>query len=118
MSNIINAFDLPVADLKRAIKFYEKILDCRINLIEEEKMAVVEYKESEVVCCLIQCKNMKSSKDGVLLYFNVTGRLDYALQKAREFNCTVITEKHQIGMYGYKAVIIDTEGNRIALHSF
>lgn len=118
MSNIINAFDLPVEDLKRAVEFYERMLNCKINLIEEEKMAVIEYKQDEVVCCLIQCEKMKSSTDGVLLYFNVTGRLDDALQKAGEFNCKVIAEKHQIGMYGYKAVIMDTEGNRIALHSF
>ena len=29
----------------------------------------------------------------------------------------VMQPKHQIGPYGYRAVVIDSEGNRIALHS-
>ena len=48
---------------------------------------------------------------------NANGRLDQAIAAVEANSGKVIQPKHQIGPYGFRAVIQDSEGNRIALHS-
>ena len=60
---------------------------------------------------------LKPSLDGVLVYLNVNGRLDQAIARAKEIGAKIIEGKTQIGPWGYRAIIVDSEGNKIALHS-
>jgi len=50
--------------------------------------------------------------------FDMTGRLDDAIEKARQHGVTVDQDTHAIGPYGLRIVVIDSEGNRRAQHSF
>jgi predicted enzyme related to lactoylglutathione lyase len=59
----------------------------------------------------------KPSQTGPLIYLSVEGRLDDAVKKAGASGGKVLEEKQQIGPHGYRAVVVDSEGNRIALHS-
>jgi hypothetical protein len=43
--------------------------------------------------------------------------LDDALVKVGANGGKVIQPKHQIGPFGFRAIVLDSEGNRIALHS-
>jgi predicted enzyme related to lactoylglutathione lyase len=52
-----------------------------------------------------------------LLYFNCQGRLDEAVAAVGPNGGKVLQPKHPIGPYGFRAVVLDSEGNRIALHS-
>jgi predicted enzyme related to lactoylglutathione lyase len=54
---------------------------------------------------------------GILLYMNVDGRIRDAVQKVVPHGGTVIEPTHSIGPHGFRAVVLDSEGNRIALHS-
>jgi len=47
----------------------------------------------------------------------VNGRLDEALDAVKKYDGKVIKPAHAIGEFGHRAIIIDSEGNRIALHS-
>jgi predicted enzyme related to lactoylglutathione lyase len=47
----------------------------------------------------------------------VEGRLDDAVKAVRGNGGKVLQKKQQIGPHGFRAVIVDSEGNRIALHS-
>jgi uncharacterized protein len=67
--------------------------------------------------CLVVMKDNQPSQTGPLVYLSVDGRIDDAITQAREHGGKVLKEKEQIGPYGYRAVIADSEGNRIALHS-
>jgi predicted enzyme related to lactoylglutathione lyase len=52
-----------------------------------------------------------------LLYLNADGRIHEAVKLA-EANGGVVKEPiHPIGPNGFRAIIIDSEGNRVALHS-
>ena len=57
------------------------------------------------------------STGGPLLYLNANGRLDQAVAAAAANGGKVVEPKHQIGPHGYRAIVLDSEGNRIALHS-
>ena len=57
------------------------------------------------------------SRNGPLIYLSVEGRLDQAVKAARTSGGKVLQERQQIGPHGFRAVIVDSEGNRLALHS-
>ena len=52
-----------------------------------------------------------------MIYLNANGRLDEALAAVATHGGKVIQSKHAIGPFGFRAIIIDSEGNRVALHS-
>jgi predicted enzyme related to lactoylglutathione lyase len=53
----------------------------------------------------------------VLLYLNVDGRIRDAVDKVVPSGGTVIDATHAIGPHGFRAIVLDSEGNRVALHS-
>jgi uncharacterized protein len=57
------------------------------------------------------------SANGPLIYLLVEGRLNEAVEAARKNGGKVLRERQQIGEHGFRAVVIDSEGNRIALHT-
>jgi len=59
----------------------------------------------------------RPSAKGPLIYLSVEGRLDEAVETARQNGGKVLRARQQIGEHGFRAVIIDSEGNRIALHT-
>ena len=57
------------------------------------------------------------SANGPLIYLSVEGCLDKAVEAARANGGKVLRARQKIGEHGFRAVVIDSEGNRIALHS-
>ncbi len=118
MTNQIVWFDIPVVDLDRAIKFYSQVLAIEVKKDSTNMpMGVFMHKENQPSGCLFQSNEEKPSGHGLLLYFNVNGRLDEAVKLVDKNGGKVLKPKHQIGPYGFRATIQDSEGNRIALHS-
>lgn len=119
MVNQVVWFDLPVVQLERAVQFYSKVLNCELQIEELPmmRMAVLPHEKNDVAGCLYESDIHKPSVDGVLIYFNVEGRLCDAVQAAVDNGGQVLQPKHEIGPHGYRALVLDSEGNRIALHS-
>ena len=115
MANRVVWFDVPVEDLGRATEFYSRVLDIAVE--EAGDVAILEHSGNDVAGCLFKSDNEKPSATGLLLYFNVSGRLDEAIEAAEKNGGSILIAKEQIGPYGYRAVVLDSEGNRIALHS-
>ncbi len=116
MNHKVVWFDVPVLDLKRAINFYSKVLNCSIRE-EFEGVAVLQHQDEEVAGCLTVDKRIKPSQEGVLLYYNVAGRLADAVSQVEVNGGKVLQAQHSIGPFGERAIVLDSEGNRIALHS-
>lgn len=116
MVNRISWFDVPALDLERAMHFYSIVLDVEINE-EFPGVAVMLHDQGDVAGCVFKSEEIKPSDQGMLLYFNVNGRLDAAVAAVEECGGTVKEPPHSIGDFGYRALVIDSEGNRIALHS-
>lgn len=119
MTHQIVWVDIPVIDLARAMNFYSEVLDCDIEKHEHEGMvfALLPHQDNDVAGCLVLDKTIKPSTDGPLVYFNVNQRIDAAINAAKAHGAIIVEEKKQIGPWGYRAIIIDSEGNRVALHS-
>ncbi len=116
MVNRIVWFDVPASDLERAKNFYSKVLDVEINE-EFPGVAVMSHDQGEVSGCVFKSEEIQPSDPGILLYFNVNGRLDAAVAAVEKCGGTIKEPPHPIGDFGHRALVIDSEGNRIALHS-
>ena len=111
-------FDIPTLDLERAKSFYTRVLNINIkDEMQDAPVVVFEHDDNIVSGCLFQSDNDKPSDHDILLYFNVNGRIDAAISLVEESGGKIIKEKHSIGPFGVRALILDSEGNRIALHS-
>ena len=122
MPNQVVWFDMPVKDLDRAIRFYSAILGAPVKKEQFPGMtfAVLPHEQNDVSGCLTPGCNGETnapSANGALLYFNCQGRLDPAIAAVEPNGGKVLQPKHQIGPYGSRAIVLDSEGNRIALHS-
>lgn len=117
MANTLVWVDIPVTNLDRAIKFYSAVLGSPVTKNEYPGMTIgmLPGSDPEVTGCLSTADN--PSKDGPLLYFNCDGRIDAAVAAVVPNGGKVIEPSKKIGPYGFRAVILDSEGNRVALHS-
>ncbi|MCK9192588.1 MAG: VOC family protein [Nevskia sp.] len=121
MSNRIVWVDIPVGDLDRAIAFYSAVVGDRVTKEGGPgfSFGLLPHDGGEVGGCLYlpQEADNAPSKIGPLVYLNVDGRLDDAIQAVLSGNGRLLQAKHSIGPHGWRAVVLDSEGNRVALHS-
>ncbi len=112
-------FDIPALDLDRAIQFYSAVLCVTVKKedIGGMELAMLPTADGGQMGCLCVVKDFKPSADGIMIYFGVNGRLKDAVAAVRANGGTVQNDVHSIGPYGYRAEVLDSEGNCIALHS-
>lgn len=109
-------FDVPVRDLARAMAFYEAVLQWNVKQ-EAAGLAVFEHDDALTGGCLVEEESYAPSEQGALLYYSVNGRHEEAEHLVALHGGKVLIPKHPIGPFGYRSVVVDSEGNRIALHS-
>jgi predicted enzyme related to lactoylglutathione lyase len=111
-------FDIPVSDLGRAAEFYRAVLDVKVEDVDAGgyKFCVIEHTEGNGGCLVPNAKEISGSA-GILLYMNVDGRIRDAVAKTPGKGGKVLEPTHGIGPHGFGAIVLDSEGNRIALHS-
>lgn len=119
MANQIVWCDIPVLDLDRAVKFYSVLLGQEVKKHDFPGMTigVLPHNDGEVGACLFMNADEQPNEKGVLIYLNANGRLDEAIAAVTPNGGKIVQPKHPIGLFGFRAVIIDSEGNRVALHS-
>ncbi len=119
MANQIVWCDIPVLDLDRAVKFYSTVLGQSVKKQEFPGMTIgiLPHNDGEVGACLFTSDEEKPSEKGAMIYLNANGRLDDAIAAVASNGGKVVKPKHSIGPFGFRAVVIDSEGNRVALHS-
>ena len=121
--NMVGWFEIPVLDMDRAKKFYETVFQVSIQVenFNEILMGWFPWVEGKIGASgsLVFHKEWykPSATEGTLIYFssedvnNELGRIEAAGGKILQPK-TLITDD-----IGYMAIFIDSEGNRIAMHS-
>lgn len=121
-TNAINWFEIPVTDLQRAKHFYQVIFSIHMEDMNMENlhMAAFPYEDGsgKASGALAMSDFHKPSADGVVIYLNGNPDLSTVLDKVGQEGGKVVMPKTQISPeIGYMAFFIDTEGNKIGLHS-
>jgi len=127
MKNPVNWFEIYVQDMKRAKKFYESVLEVKIEdlVVPSElddansfHMASFPFVEDEPNAsgALVKAAGMGSGGNSIVIYFTCD---DCSVEQGRveKVGGKVVKEKFSIGDYGYCTICMDTEGNTFGLHS-
>ena len=124
MNNAISWFEIGTTDLDRATKFYETIFGVKLNPLDlaniKMRMFPLDDMMTGVGGALADSGGFHkpSATDGPLIYLNGNPDVQNILDKVEAAGGKIMVPKTEISPeYGYMAVIIDTEGNRIGLHS-
>ena len=123
MNNPVGWFELYVADLARAKAFYTAVFQRPLEDLtappgSEMQMCAFTMNSSGsgAAGALVKSAQMKPGAGGTRVYFSCA---DCAVEAARAAAAggTVCQPKMGIGPYGFIAIVQDTEGNAIGLHS-
>jgi predicted enzyme related to lactoylglutathione lyase len=118
-TNAIHWFEIFVSDIDRACRFYEKTLGLELHREElgDRPMAVFPAEQTGVAGGLVQDPKRPPSDAGAIVYFDANGKLDACIDRVRGAGGTILMPKTDIGEPGFIALVRDTEGNTVGLHS-
>lgn len=120
---MVGWFEIPVTDMQRAKTFYEAVFGIQIEI---HQMGELEMGWFPFVSegpgaggSLVRHEEFYHPSDshGTLVYINCPDVKD-SLERVLKAGGNVLQEKKLIAEgYGYMGLFVDSEGNRVALHS-
>lgn len=116
----ISIFEIPATDIKRAINFYEAILDIDIEHMEMPgmEMGVLPYENQQVIGVIMKGEGYEPSAKGVTIYLDGGDDLQVILEKVKQNGGSILVPKTtHADESGFFALFIDSEGNKMGLHS-
>jgi predicted enzyme related to lactoylglutathione lyase len=119
--NMVGWFEIPVNDMDRARTFYETVFKVDIQVVDFGGLLMGWFPDRGEVPgaqgTLIKQESYIPSVEGTLVYF-ISEDLQNELNRVEAAGGTIYQPKTQISPeHGYMGVFIDSEGNRVALHS-
>lgn len=118
--NPVNWFEMPATDLARAKTFYEQAFDLELALMDMGPTSMAMFASDPTKPhaggALVSGEGYTPSATGTTVYFAVTD-IDGTLGKVAAAGGTIAVPKMSIGEFGFIGMFIDTEGNRVGLHS-
>ncbi|MDF3029006.1 MAG: glyoxalase [Fluviicola sp.] len=120
MVNSINWFEIPVKDFNRAKAFYGTLFGAEI-----QEMPHPDFKYGILPCdmqngvggAIVQGDGFEPSMTGSVIYLNGGDDLSGPLSRIESAGGKILMPKTSIGNNGFMAHFVDTEGNKMALHS-
>jgi predicted enzyme related to lactoylglutathione lyase len=122
-TSAISWFEIPTSDISRAQKFYESIFGITMTAMDTPKISMRMFPTENPMnvggALVFNSQFYKpSATDGPLVYLNGNPDVQEVLDRVEAAGGTVSVGKTEISPeHGYMAVIVDSEGNRVALHS-
>lgn len=116
----IHWFDLYVNDFQRARRFYETALDVSLEVIDGMggRMGLFPADhENGVGGSIVESPDHQTGAGGTRVYLNAEGKLDAVLDRVPGAGGEVLQPRTSIAPHGFIAVIKDSEGNPVGLHS-
>lgn len=115
---VMTWFEIPSVDYHRAVRFYQTVfaVELKQEVMENMPMAVFPHQEGQTAGAVIHGESYQPSENGVVIYLYSTD-FDRTLERVGANGGKVVMPKMSIGENGVIAQFMDTEGNRIGLHS-
>lgn len=111
---------IPCTDFQRAFDFYAGITNGKLvkNPSTPFPMAYFKDEFGNNIGHLFQMPGIEPSSDGPIVYLRLSENLNDTLVKVEGLGGKIIMPKSLISAEaGYWAIFLDSEGNRLALHS-
>ncbi len=121
-TNSLNWFEIPVTDMPRAKHFYQVAFGVHMPemTMMGMDMAFFPYGQGsgKASGALVKSAFHKPSTEGTVVYLNANPDMNPVLERIATEGCQVTMPKTLIDeQTGYMAFFIDTEGNRVGIHS-
>lgn len=111
-------FEIPVRDFERAKYFYEEIFSIQIEVLNLGTLTMGMFPHNNVGCAICLNEFYVPSENGLLVYLDANPDLNIVLNKIESAGGKILRNKTLISPeYGYMSLFVDSEGNRLALHS-
>ena len=120
MPHTLNWFEIPVTDFARAKAFYETVLGISIApmAMGPTMMGMLSTDPTAVGGAIVQGEGGMPSQNGTMVYLNGGEDLAPMLARVAQAGGAVVVPKTEIGSdLGFFAHFVDTEGNKVGLHS-
>ncbi len=121
MANAINWFEIPVKNFNKAKLFYETVLGTEMQPMEAMGMKsaffAADLQNGSIGGSIIQGEGYEPSEKGAVVYLNGGDDLNVPLAKVEQAGGKIVLPKTAIGENGFMAYFLDTEGNKVGLHS-
>jgi predicted enzyme related to lactoylglutathione lyase len=123
MSHLVAWFEIPTLNLERAMAFYETVLGASFDKTEiATGFAMASFRGSEIGTggALVWGPDFgyEPSNEGALIYITSAEPLGIVLARVEDAGGQVHRDLYSLGDNGFAAVVLDCEGNRIALHGW
>lgn len=113
-------FEIPVTHFARAKAFYETVLGIAIEpmAMGPTTMGFLSTDPNAVGGAIVQSEGFAPSRQGTTVYLNGGDDLAPMLGRVERAGGAIAVPKTEIGNnFGFFAHFIDTEGNKVGLHS-
>lgn len=120
MKNNLTWFEINVKDLERAKQFYEAIFGSEFTFFDMPEAPMyafnADHSKGEIGGALVKANDNEPCDKGTVIYFS-SQDVSIEAAKVESAGGKLLFPKTSIGDFGFIAHFIDTEGNRIGLHS-
>jgi len=118
-ANFVTWFEIPAMVHSRATAFYNYIFGLEMETVQMSDFTMSFFpNDGGISGAIIQGDGCTPGEQGPLIYLNGGSDLNNILSKVEAAGGKVIMPKTLISEeMGYFAIFIDSEGNRLALHS-
>lgn len=119
IKDFVSWFEIPAIDFQQAVNFYSHIFGITMDQSISDTVSMAFFPANKGVGgAVIAGSGSLPSTSGPLLYLNGGDDLNNVLNKVEEVGGRIIMPKTLINEEsGYFAVFIDSQGNKLALHS-
>lgn len=118
--NPVGWFDLHVANLDRAKKFYEAVFNVKLTDLPiewgKQSLFPFNHESPNISGALVEKVDFVPGSNNTVIYFETEDNISEE-QRVEKAGGKVVQSKMSIGEFGFISILIDTEGNTVGLHS-
>ena len=122
-NNPVTWFEIYVDDISRAQKFYETVLDVKMQDLPDPndtsiKMTAfpIQMDKPNASGALVKMEGFKAGGNSTIVYFD-SADCNKEEQRVEKAGGKILKKKMPIGEHGFMSLCKDTEGNMFGIHS-
>lgn len=119
LKNYVSWFEIPAINFQQAVDFYNQIYGIEMEKNFDGNYAMAFFPaEKGIGGAIVAGPGSTPSDTGPLIYLNAGKDLNIILKRIEQAGGRIVMPKTMINEEsGYFAIFIDSEGNKLALHS-